>query len=419
MTADPISTVVASNLCTGCGACAGLFPDFIGMVDDPKNGRRPVVSQTTEGHRAAFKAMAACAGAGSDWNDLTMRDDVDRDWGPVLAAWEGWAGDSDIRHLGSSGGAVTALADFALGSGLASGIAHIAARADDPRLNECVVSTDRASLLRGSGSRYAQASAAEALGSIVSGDQAVAVVGKPCDIASIAKAVKSGAVSAQKIPVTIAVFCAGTPTLSATEALLDRLKVPEDGRLIDLRYRGKGWPGLMQAEWEEQDGTRRVSEGISYSEGWGTILQSSRRWRCRICTDHTGAFADISVGDPWHAPPKGSTDDGRSLIIARTERGRELVENAIREGTLVAESRPREIIARAQPNLQATHGAAWGRRMSLRAIGLAAPDDRGQKTFGLWLRLPLKQKIQSVLGTWKRVLRDGLWRRTEVSEAST
>ena len=41
---------------------------------------------------------------------------------------------------------------------------------------------------------------------------------------------------------------------------------------------------------------------------WGGTLQAHRRWRCRVCADHTGAFADISVGDPWHAAPEGDED---------------------------------------------------------------------------------------------------------------
>ncbi len=418
MKPDPISSVVACNLCTGCGACAGLFPDLIKMIDDPENGRRPVVRQDMEGRAASARAMTVCAGVGSDWTALDRHDDADQDWGPVLAAWEGWAGQSDMRHSGSSGGAVTALADFALTSGVAAGVAHIAARQDDPRLNEAVISRDRASLMRGTGSRYAQASPAEALGEIVAQDDPIAFVGKPCDVASVNKAINAGEVSNKTIPLTIAIFCAGTPTLSATETLLDRLHVPKSAKLIDLRYRGNGWPGLMQAEWQEPDGTRKTSEGISYAEGWGSILQASRRWRCRVCTDHTGAFADISVGDPWHAPPKGDVDAGRSLIVARTQRGRAFVERAIRAGALVAEPRPRDVIARAQPNLKATHGAAWARRLAARAVGLSTPRDRGQRLFKLWLGLPAKQKLQSVLGTWKRILRDRLWRSVRVTEAS-
>ena len=416
MNDDPITSIVARNLCTGCGACAGGFPGLIRMIEDPVHGRRPVVRQSTEGHRASQAAVKLCAGASTDWADLSLKDDVDAAWGPVLAAWEGWAGDPEVRRRGSSGGAVTALSAYALSSGTASGVAHIAACADDPRLNEAVISRDRDGLLRGAGSRYSQASPCETLGRIASGTEPVAFVGKPCDVASVHKAMQADPVTAARIPLTIAIFCAGAPNLAATENLLDRLGVPKDAHLTGLRYRGNGWPGLMQATWNAPDGSECVSEGISYAEGWGRILQSNRRWRCRVCADHTGAFADISVGDPWHAPPAGDTDEGRSLIVARTPRGRAFVEEAIRAGVLVAEPRPRGIIAQAQPNLGATNGAVWGRRAAMRAIGLAAPRDRGQRLFSQWLDLSAKQKAQSVLGTWKRVVRERLWRRIAISE---
>lgn len=417
MSTDPITQLVARNLCTGCGACAGAFPDLIRMVEDPVHGRRPVVTETPEGQEAAQGAMAVCAGASGNWHDLTMSDAIDRDWGPVLAAWEGWASDPDIRHKGSSGGAVTALATFALESGRADGVAHIAARADDPRLNEAVISRDRAGLLRGAGSRYAQASPAESLGRIAKGAAPVAFVGKPCDVASVHKAMRADAALKAKIPLTIAIFCAGAPNLVATERLLDRLGVPEDGRLIDLRYRGQGWPGLMQAAWVDAKGDLHHSDAISYAEGWGRVLQSERRWRCRVCADHTGAFADISVGDPWHAPPSGDTDAGRSLIVARTPRGKAFIEAAIKAGALIAETRARDIIAHAQPNLAATHGAVWGRRLAMRALGLPAPWDRGQKLLHLWLGLSPRQKAQSVFGTWKRAIRERLWRKVQIAKA--
>ncbi len=409
MTTDPITRLVAGNLCTGCGACAGLFPQAIRMVEDPVHGRRPVVAATPVARRAATAAAGLCAAAGSDWTALPRTDAVDGDWGPVLAAWEGWAADPEIRHRGSSGGAVTALGLHALASGAANGVAHIAARADDPRLNEAVISRDRAGLLRGAGSRYAQASPAETLGAIEAGSDRIVFIGKPCDVATARKAAAARGFG-EKLPLTIAIFCAGAPNLVATGRLLDRLGVPKDARLTDLRYRGAGWPGLMQACWRDGSGAEQESEGIPYAEGWGRILQTGRRWRCRVCADHTGAFADISVGDPWHNPPAGDTDAGRSLIVARTPRGKAFVEAAIRAGVLVAEPRPRDVIARAQPNLAATHGAVWGRRVAMRLAGLPAPRDRGQDLFGLWRRLPVRERISSVAGTWKRILRERLWR---------
>lgn len=402
---DPITRAVACNLCTGCGACAGAFPAAIRMVDDPVNGRRPVVDPTPQGRAAAEKAARLCAGTGADFTALAPHDG----FGPVLAAWEGHSADPEIRHRGSSGGAVTALALFALESGLVGGVAHIAARQDDQRLNEAVISHDRAGLLRGAGSRYAQASPAEALGAIAAGDMPVAFVGKPCDVASVARA-KADPALAARLPLTIAIFCAGAPNLVATDRLLNRLGVPKDATLTDLRYRGNGWPGLMQARYRDADGAEQVSVGIPYAAGWGGILQAERRWRCRICTDHTGAFADISVGDPWHNPPEGHTDAGRSLIVARSPAGLRLVQAALAAGVLVAQAQPLDVIGRAQPNLVAAQGAVWGRRLVMRALGLAVPADRGLPLFAAWRALPWRGKLSSVAGTARRILRLRLWR---------
>lgn len=403
---DPITRAVQRNLCTGCGACAGAFPTAIRMADDPVNGRRPVVAPSPAGREAAQKAATLCAGTGADFSNHAGADG----FGPVLAAWSAHAADPEIRHRGSSGGAVTALALFALEQGLVQGIAHIAARPDDPRLNAAVISHDRAGLMRGAGSRYAQASPAEALGQIAAGNTPVAFIGKPCDVASVHKAKAADPSLAAKLPLSIAIFCAGAPNLVATDRLLDRLGVPKDATLLDLRYRGHGWPGLMQARYRDAAGVEHDSPGIPYATGWGQILQSERRWRCRICTDHTGAFADISVGDPWHTPPEGETDAGRSLVVARTPAGLRLVQAAIAAGVLVAEVQPVDVIAKAQHNLVAAQGAVWGRRLAMRGFGMAVPADRGLPLLKAWFGLTLRSKLASVAGTARRILRLRLWR---------
>ncbi len=413
---DPITRAVRRNLCTGCGGCAGLFPEAIRMVEHPVHGRRPVVAATPEGRRAAEAAAPICAAMGADFRALPHRDATDRAWGPVLAVWQGHAVDGEIRHRGSSGGAVTALALFALQSGLARGVAHIAARPDDPRRNAAVISRSRTELLRGAGSRYAQASPAEALGEIAAGIDPVAFIGKPCDVATVTRATAADPALAAKIPLTIAIFCAGAPNLRASDRLLSALGMPDGATPTALRYRGEGWPGLMQARWRDQSGAEATSPGIPYAQGWGEILQADRRWRCRICTDHTGAFADISVGDPWHQAPVGEAVAGRSLIIARTPRGLRLIREAIAAGVLEATPEGRDAIANAQPNLVAAQGAVWGRRLAMRIAGLPVPADRGLPLFAAWAALPLRAKLSSVAGTLRRIWRGRLWRAVRVQE---
>ncbi|WP_186766447.1 Coenzyme F420 hydrogenase/dehydrogenase, beta subunit C-terminal domain [Phaeobacter marinintestinus] len=413
---DPITQTVQSNLCTGCGVCAGRFPELIRMVDDVTNGRRPIVAQTEAGLNAANQAINLCAGAGADHASLPAKDETDRDWGPVLKIWEGWAADEEIRHRGSSGGAVTALGLALIEAGEADGVAHVAQRDDDPRLNRSVISKSREDMLRGAGSRYAQASPGERLAEIAATPGRFAFIGKPCDVASVRKAANQDEYLDDKIAVTIGIFCAGAPTLAATEALLDRLSVPKGAALTDLRYRGNGWPGTMQATWRDADGSLQKSDAISYGEGWGQVLQAGRKWRCSICADHTGEFADISVGDPWHNPPKGNTDPGRSLIVARTERGVRIIEAAIANGTLIAEPRDRDLIAKAQPNLLDTRGSVFGRRLAMHLTGMPVPKDTGLNSFDLWKsHLSLKRKAQSVAGSLKRIVRRRLWRAVDIT----
>lgn len=404
---NPITRAVACNLCTGCGACAGLAPDFISMVEHPLHGRRPVVQASEAGRAAAERAASACAGLGSDHTRLPRRDALDRTWGPVRAAWIGHAADPEIRHRGSSGGAVTALALFAVQGGTVGAVAHTVADPADPRRTQPALSRTRDDLMRGAGSRYAQASPAEILADLP--DAPTLFVGKPCDVASVAKAKAADPALAAKLPLTMAVFCAGAPNLQAADQLLARLGKPADATLTGLRFRGEGWPGLMQARWH-QNGAEVTSPGIPYAEGWGRILQAHRRWRCRICTDHTGAFADISVGDPWHQAPEGAEDAGKSLIVARSAGGEALIRDAIAAGVLVARPAPRDAIAQSQPNLLASLGAVWGRRLAMRLLVLPVPEDRGLPLMREWLALGLKEKAQSVGGTIRRILRNRLWR---------
>jgi coenzyme F420 hydrogenase subunit beta len=119
----------------------------------------------------------------------------------------------------------------------------------------------------------------------------------------------------------------------------------------------------------------------------------------------------VSVGDPWHNPPAGNVDAGRSLIIARSPAGLALIEAALAAGVLIATPQPRDVIATAQPNLVAAQGAVWGRRLAMRAFGLAVPRDAGLPLFAAWRGLPLRAKLSSVAGTARRILRLRLWQR--------
>lgn len=400
-----IQDIVESQLCSGCGGCAAMAQGAIAMRETMDENRRPQILKPLG---ASLERMLVKACPSVSVQGVDMSSPVSRAWGPVLEAWEGYAADEIIRYQGSSGGAVTGLSLFALEMLGFSGVLHVKARKDDPMLNEAALSASRNELMEGAGSRYAPASVCDRLDLVSTVAEKCVLVGKPCDVAGAQAVAKHDPKIAKKLGVTISIFCAGTPSHKGTKALLKALAPKGHALLQGLKYRGNGWPGDMEATWQNEKGIQEV-KSTSYADGWGNILQKYRQWRCHTCADHTGETADISVGDPWQTPPDGVAH-GKSVIIVRTKRGQEMLRRAMAAGYIVAERRSPEILFAAQPNLFATKGAVWARSLTSGLLGRGAPALR-MDSFACWLALPFKAKAQSFLGTAKRVFIKKLYRR--------
>jgi coenzyme F420 hydrogenase subunit beta len=418
-----IEAVVAKHLCTGCGACAGMAPGLFRMEDQPDTGLRPVRIWGVSNPAGEREALAVCPGAGAGPKPVPAPTDrvpagapCVKEWGSVLEIWEGHAADAATRWRGSSGGAVTALAAFALDNGEAEGVVHVRQSAANALLNESVVSRSTQDLVAAAGSRYAPASPCDKLAEIAGSSGPLVFIGKPCDVQAVAAAAKRQPAIARNIALTMSIFCAGAPSTNGTRALLSALGVPADARVTGIRYRGEGWPGTMNATYLSAGGEEGSTRGISYEQGWGEILQKHRQWRCHLCADHTGEFADISVGDPWDKPRGEGNAEGSSLIVVRSARGRAFLARAIAAGVIIATPRSLTALADAQPNLARTRRIMFGRLMGLRILGLGAPRYQGWKLGGLWLqRTGLRDKLSSVLGTARRAVRRKLWQ-PEISQ---
>jgi len=405
-----IVDVAEGQLCAGCGVCAYLAPDAIRMVDDLDRGRRPILEgpETPE----TRDALAACPGHALGHPDAlpagVIPELVD-EWGPVLEVWEGYASDDEIRYAASSGGAASALALFGIERERMHGLLHIRAREDVPWLNETVVSQSRESILAATGSRYASASPCDGLQKVEDAEAPSVFIGKPCDVAGAQSAAKLRPALESKLGITIGIFCAGAPSANATRKMIEDFGIEELNSVKSVRYRGLGWPGNARVETK----SGRVEE-TSYAASWDQ-LQRGRPWRCYVCADHTGEFADIAVGDPWYRDiPKD--EPGRSLILVRTERGRRFLTEAVAAGYLEVERREPEVLVASQPGLLHTRGAIWGRMLITRLLGAATPRYRNMPMLPTWLRLSWRQKLSSLGGTWRRVFRKRLRQRIPVRE---
>lgn len=402
---ETIEDVVNAQLCTGCGVCAYMEPQRYRMGDALEFGRRPFVID--DATTSSTQALAVCPGVKLSHSDKlgAGQDEISPEllagWGPVYGVWEAYAIDDEIRRAGSSGGAATALSLFCIEHEGMAGVLHTAARGTSPILNETVFSTTREQLLARTGSRYAPASPADGLSLVEVAERPCVFVGKPCDAAAVQNARKLRPAVDKNIGIVVAFFCAGTPSTKGNLELLRTIGIADPSSVKELRYRGNGWPGMWTVRYTNIRGEEETRQ-MTYAESWG-FLQKYRQWRCYVCPDHTGEFADIAVGDPWYRPVQPD-EPGKSLIVARTQRGLALIKAAAAAGYLVLEREAVELLPASQPNLLGSRGALWARLITLRVMGAAVPRFSGFGMFQFWIKnLSFKEKLSSFAGTVKRV----------------
>ncbi len=396
-----ISEVASYHGCTGCGACS-YGESGIVMQDDYLNGLRPSGSSTE------LHGVVNCPGAELDRSTLIATDseaEMDPMWGPVLSVFEGFASNLEVRAAGSSGGMITALSQFALDSGAVDGVLHTVGQNNDPSLTTPKLSRTREEVLGGAGSRYAVSSPLSGLDEALRNSQSILFVGKPCDAAGLHQLSQTNTSVREGVGLSLSFFCAGTPSTKGNKQYIEKQLGGSPEKLHSLKYRGKGWPGLWEA-----NGTvngKEASASATYAESWGT-LQASRQWRCYICPDHSGEYADIALGDAWYKKPDG-VNPGSSLIVVRTERGKRFIDAAVSAGVVTLVREDRSLIDQCQAYLIESRGELWGRLLAMNVTLLRSPRFKGYPMFRYWIRLNNKRKIGSVFGTLKRIVKKKLY----------
>jgi coenzyme F420 hydrogenase subunit beta len=399
--------VAAWRLCVGCGACVYACKSSGGrMVHVETEGFRPVFDTPNQAEMTA--ALPVCPGYQVDVRPPISPDvqssSPESEYGTVLEIWEGWATDPEVRFRGSSGGILTALSMYLLEVEGLRGILHAGMDPDTPWMNRNYVSRNRADVLARAGSRYAPSAPCEGLDAMANDDGVYAFVGKPCDVSAIAELRRRDPQLDRRMGLVLSFFCAGTPSARGTLNLMAHLGTrPEDATAV--HYRGNGWPGRFRMTLR----TQPHAPSLSYDESWSR-LTSYRPLRCHLCPDGLGRLADIACGDAWDEF-KDDGDPGRSLILVRSERGRRSLHAAARAGyvTLIP-GRPSRVFS-AQQNLLQRRRELFGRLFAFRMLGLPVPSFKGFSLLRAWLHVGLHQRMTTISGTLRRIVRHAWYRR--------
>jgi len=273
-----------------------------------------------------------------------------------------------------------------------------------PWTNSTVMSFDENQLLERTGSRYAPASPCEGLKDIEKSDGPCVFIGKPCDAAAVAMLRKERKELDQKLGLVLTFFCAGTPSTQGTLDLFNFMGVDPE-RVISVRYRGEGWPGDFRVLLD--DGS--CAKPLTYTESWGR-LTGYRPLRCNLCPDGLGRIADISCGDAWHKL-SGNGDLGKSLVLVRTERGREILQRAMAANYVELSPVGTSAVLSAQASLLQRRKELFGRLLAMRLLLIPTPKFSNFSLKRSWLRLPFVRKVQTITGTFRRAAARGWWRR--------
>jgi coenzyme F420 hydrogenase subunit beta len=376
-----IGQVLSADLCTGCGFCAQLRPDIVMDLDERGFGRpridsaqAPIADEQAD-QEALRRFETTCPGRTVAAPPAPKASEDNATFGRYLEAWQGWAADPALRHAGSSGGVLTALSTWLLESEQADAVVCAGQSPRDPAETAAFHLPDPAAVRTHTGSRYAPVANLEL--PVAATD---VFIGKPCEAAALRAATSRQSAA----PIILSFFCAGVPSQFATDRLITKL-LGRDEPVESVRYRGDGWPGEFRF-------VTRSGQAVScsYETSWGEHLGRDIQWRCKLCVDGTGGAADVAVGDYWNSSESGYPvfDDapGRSVVLARTERGRALVLAAAAASVIHLEPVDVADVERGQPLQVRRKQTLFGRLLGTRAAGRPVPSYRG---WGL-LRLAVK-----------------------------
>lgn len=363
-----LDQIVENGLCTGCGLCRSVFgADVLTHTDEPDGLERPrELRPLTPDETLTLNAI--CPGLHVSAPKPLGDGLHDPMWGNALMIAQGFAGDPEIRFRAATGGALTALAIHILESGKADYILHLAADPDRPMLSKTRRSYTAEQVVEGSGSRYAATAPLLGVAQALDDGRPFAFVGKPCDVTGIANLARVDPRVDELCRYRLSISCGGFSLLSKFQDLLKDWDIAEED-LVRFSYRGYGCPGPTFGE--TRDGRRGET---SYQDQWADSANWRSFYRCKICPDAIGLSADVVALDVWPGGVPEGEDEGWNGVIARTQAGRALVEDALADGTLVFDAEgDLDWIAGTQPHQSRKRAAVRARYGALAEEGVLHP----------------------------------------------
>lgn len=317
-----VSAILNNALCTGCGACAGICPrNAITMELNPARYFRAYIHEDCTNCGLCLKVCPSNA-------RLRTRPDIGQFSGTYIAGYIGHATNPEIRQRAQSGGLVTALLTYMLENQLIDGAIVNKFHADQRRTLPHLAKS-RAELLASAGSYYTQSAMVQA--ALDADLQKLAVIVTGCQSEALHHIRQS--MPAVHVPeYTIGLICGLQLSHALLDDFLQAANVDPNAPIINYRSRDKapsGWPGQLTVQ-------TKHSTIVLPREKWYACKAYYKAPRCLLCADKLNQHADIACGDPWGVAGKQGPQ-GETVVLVRTEKGRQLLERAHEDGAIFIE----------------------------------------------------------------------------------
>jgi|TARA_A100001011_G_scaffold331363_1_gene357704 coenzyme F420 hydrogenase subunit beta len=399
---NSLSDITKNGLCIGCGICESIVGRETIKISMTKKGRLEPQEISPLSNENLNKIKKVCPGVlaeGLPKNEINKNSKFDLIWGYYHSLFYSWSTDSKIRFQSSTGGLLNGLSLYLLESKIVDFVLHTGTDPQKPMRSISKYSRNKSELLSsGSCSRYGPSSPLDKFHEALNLNQPFAFVGKPCDISAIRQLSKIDGRVNESCKYLLTLVCGGFGEFTKSQDFIESFNVKEENLEI-FRYRGNGNPGKMYI---------KTDTGEEYDKDYNSFWGEESTWRvpfrCKICPDAIGESADVAALDAWPGgSPKGE-DEGFNAVIARTQKGLELLNNAIDAGYIKKGNRLSiEEISDFQPHQVKKKQAVFARHQGMKKNNLPTIETNGLRIKELYDLNDKEFNIKEEEGISKRV----------------
>lgn len=322
-----IEKTVEAKLCNTCGACYACCPENAIAFQETIAGHLfPQVNEQT--CIQCGLCLNVCPG---DHFSSSLKQAMPEDpfEGNCIQAFLGKTSDEDLYGNSQSGGLASSLLAFALNSGRIKTAAIVEMEQGTPPRPNVRLIDNAKELFASQKSKYCPVPLLRFLKDLKEADKPVGLVALSCQVHGLNNMMDEFPQLKDKIAFVIGLVCDRVMTYAAIDHLAGEFS---NKGTYNIAFRDKtvsDYPGDVHLFNNRASKIKPAKDRMQIKDYYTPV-------RCRLCFDKMNVFSDITLGDPngIQGIEKGN---GKSVAIVRTTKGKELMDAAIDEHTLLLE----------------------------------------------------------------------------------